>query len=203
MTYHWLWNPKALIIFPLVLLLGLIAACGDDDTPAPVVQKEIVEVTKVVTEQVEVIKEVVVEKEIVPTAVPTAMAPPPPPPPPSGTLRVIVEEYGRAAWSPETQTTGMTGVSDTTFAETVWVKTPAPDNQLQGLLLESWSTSEDSTVWTLNFHQGVPYHFNFGEFTVDDFIFNLTNAVQEGTTVGRAGNIKRLFLCRGRGDDQN
>ena len=191
MTYHWLWNPKALIIFPLVLLLGLIAACGDDDTPAPVVQKEIVEVTKVVTQTEEVIKEVVVEKIVVPTAVPTAMAPPPPPPP-SGTLRVIVEEYGRAAWSPETQTAGMTSVSDTTFAEAPWHN--SVDGVLTGLLVESWEVSEDGTVWSLDLRQGVPFHHGYGEFTADDLIFNMTNSSIEGTTVGRAPVIRRNWL---------
>ena len=177
MTYHWLWNPKALIIFPLVLLLGLIAACGDDETATP---------------------PSVAPTSSVPTAVP-ADTPIPPPPAPSGTLRIVIEEYGRAAWSPETQTAGQTSVSDTTFAETIWVKTPAPDNQLAGQLLESWAVSDDNTVWTLNFHKGVPFHFGYGEFTADDFIFNLTTAIKEGTTVGRVGNLTRLFFAEGGG----
>ena len=204
MAYHWLWNAKALIIFPLVLLLGLIAACGDDDTPAPVVQKEIVEVTKVVTEEVIKIKEVVVERVVVPTAVPTAMAPPPPPPP-SGTLRVIVEEYGRAAWSPFTQTAGMTSVSDTTFAEPLW-HLPPPAGTIQGLLLESWEISEDGTTWVLNLRQDIPFHFNFGDVTTDDIIFNLEDAIREGTSVGRQQILINNWFAEGGGmtkiDDQ-
>ena len=177
MAYRWLRNPKVMIFFPLLLALALVIACGDDDTATP---------------------PSAVPTSSVPTVVPTTTLIPPPPAP-SGTLRVMIGEFGRAAWSPETQTAGQTGVSDTTFAETLWVNTPAPENQRAGQLLESWSVSDDGTVWTLNLRQGIPFHFGYGEFTADDVIFNFTNAVQEGTTVGRANILKALYFAEGGG----
>jgi peptide/nickel transport system substrate-binding protein len=177
MAFSWLKNPKAWIFFPLLIALALVIACGDDDQSSSGSSSG---------------------TSAVPTAVPAATDVPPPAPP-SGTLRIIIEAYGQAAWTPETQAAGMTGVSDTTFAETLWVKTPAPDNQFAGQLLESWSISPDNTVWTLNLQKNVPFHFGYGEFTVDDVLFNWETAVKEGTTVGRAGILKKLYFAEGGG----
>ena len=124
---------------------------------------------------------------------------------PSGTLRVIVQEFGRAAWSPFTQTAGMTSVSDTTFAEPLW-HLPPPSNTITGLLLESWGVSEDGTTWVLNLQEGIPFHFNWGEFTADDIMFNMEDAVREGTSVGRQQILIDNWFAEGGGmtkvDDQ-
>ena len=218
MTFHWLWNPKALIIFPLVLLLGLVAACGDDDTPVPVpTQPQATTVTGPTTAAptamaptamaptamaptamapTAMAPTAMAPTAMAPTAAPTAMAPPPAGP--TGTLRVIVEEFGRAAWSPFTQTAGMTSVSDTTFAEPLW-HLPPPGGAITGLLLESWEVSDDGTLWTLNLRQDIPFHFNFGEITTDDIIFNLEDAIREGTSVGRQQILIDNWFAEGGG----
>ena len=67
--YTKLISPKLLIFAPLLLLLVLAAACGDDETPTPqVIEREIVKEVEVPVEvEKEVIKEVEVEvtKEVV------------------------------------------------------------------------------------------------------------------------------------------
>jgi peptide/nickel transport system substrate-binding protein len=91
----------------------------------------------------------------------------------------------------------MTSVSDTTFAEAPWHN--SVDGELTGLLVESWSISDDGTEWTLNLRQGVPFHHGYGEFTADDLIFNMTNSQMEGTTVGRGPVIRRNWHAEGGG----
>ena len=207
MAYRWLRNSKALVIVPLLLLLGLVVACGDDETPVPTQPQPTAAPTAAPTAVPTAAPTAVptaaptavptAAPTAVPTAAPTAMPTAMVPAAPSGTLRVIVEEFGRAAWSPETQTAGMTSVSDTTFAEAPWHN--SVDGELTGLLVESWSISDDGTEWTLNLQQGIPFHFDYGEFTADDLIFNMTNSQIEGTTVGRGPVIRRNWHAEGGG----
>jgi ABC-type transport system substrate-binding protein len=40
--------------------------------------------------------------------------------------------------------------------------------QLQPWLAESWEPSADFTSWTFRLRKGVPFHFDYGEFTAED-----------------------------------
>ena len=74
MTHQRLLSLKRLILIPIAITLLAAVACGEADTPAPVVVRETVEVTKevpvvvtkevVVTQEVQVTKEVVITQEV-------------------------------------------------------------------------------------------------------------------------------------------
>ena len=60
MVRRWMLNPKWLMAVPLLLVLGIATACGGDDATPQVIER-IVEVTKIVKEEVIVTKEVIKE----------------------------------------------------------------------------------------------------------------------------------------------
>ena len=39
--------------------------------------------------------------------------------------------------------------------------------------VESWESSSDFSTWTLNLRKGVPFHYDFGEFTAKDLRHSL------------------------------
>ena len=137
-----------------------------------------------------------------PTAVPASAgsAPPAAAPQsdaPTGTLRIALDEIGPPRWIPSLQGAPQNSINNTTFGESIWAK--AADGSLEGILLESWDLSEDGTVWTLKFREGIPFHYDYGEFTGADFIWTMENSVIEGTTEGQAENYRRQFFAEGGG----
>ena len=116
---------------------------------------------------------------------------------PTGTLRIALDEIGPPRWLPKLQGAPQNSINNTTFGESVWAKTA--DGSLEGILLESWELSDDGTQWTLNFRSGIPFHYDYGEFTGADFIWTMENSVEEGTTEGQAENYRRQFFAEGGG----
>ncbi len=51
----------------------------------------------------------------------------------------------------------------------------------------------------MNFRSGIPFHYDYGEFTGADFIWTMENSVIEGTTEGQAENYRRQFFAEGGG----
>ena len=136
-----------------------------------------------------------------PTAAPAAVSDAPAAAPqsdaPTGTLRIALDEIGPPRWIPSLQGAPQNSINNTTFGESIWAK--APDGSLEGILLESWDISDDGTVWTLKFREGIPFHNDYGEFTGADFIWTMENSVIEGTTEGQAENYRRQFFAEGGG----
>ena len=116
---------------------------------------------------------------------------------PTGTLRIALDEIGPPRWIPSLQGAPQNSINNTTFGESIWQK--AADGSLEGVLVDSWEISDDGTVWTLNFRQGIPFHYDYGEFTGADFIWTMENSVIEGTTEGQAENYRRQFFHEGGG----
>ena len=70
MMYHWLMNPKALLLPPLLMVLLFAVSCGGTAAEPVIIEKEVIkEVEKEVVVIKEVIKEVpvevIVEKEVI------------------------------------------------------------------------------------------------------------------------------------------
>ena len=115
---------------------------------------------------------------------------------PSGTLRIALDEIGPPKWIPKLQGAPQNSINNTTFWESLW-KNQKSDG-LTGVLAESWEISDDATVWTINLHQGVPFHHGYGEMTAGDFVFSMENSVEEGTT--RSPRLlQRNFFAEGGG----
>ncbi len=115
---------------------------------------------------------------------------------PTGTLRIALDEIGPPKWIPKLQGAPQNSINNTTFWESLW-KNQKSDG-LTGVLAESWEISDDATTWTINLHQGVPFHHGYGEMTASDFIFSMENSVEEGTT--RSPRLLKLnFFAEGGG----
>ena len=169
-------TPKWLLMFPLVAVLIVAVACGDDATPVPqVIEKEVikevpVEVIKEVSVEVEkeVIKEVKVEVPVTVLAVAT----------PTPGAPVMAKE-----------TTRLRFVTEAPWVESVlaWIAGTWPGNlvarnhvdqlldtdnrtaELKPGLATSWEmTSPDAKQWTFKLRRGVPFSHDWGEFTAKD-----------------------------------
>ena len=115
---------------------------------------------------------------------------------PTGTLRIALDEIGPPKWIPKLQGAPQNSINNTTFWESLWRN--EKEAGLVGVLAESWEISDDATVWTINLHQGVPFHHDYGELTASDFIFSMENSVEEGTT--RSPRLLNLhFFAEGGG----
>jgi peptide/nickel transport system substrate-binding protein len=136
------------------------------------------------------------ETQSVPTATPAAQSAPSSSAP-SGTLRIALDEIGPARWIPKLQGAPQNSINNTTFTDSLWSK--GSDGTISGVLLDTWSVSEDGTKWTLNFKQGIPFHYGYGEFTAKDFIWTMENATEEGTLESQAENFRRIFFAEGGG----
>ena len=115
---------------------------------------------------------------------------------PTGTLRIALDEIGPPKWIPKLQGAPQNSINNTTFWESLWRN--EKEAGLVGVLAESWEISDDATVWTINLHQGVPFHHDYGELTANDFVFTMENSVEEGTT--RSPRLLNLhFFAEGGG----
>ena len=115
---------------------------------------------------------------------------------PTGALRIALDEIGPPKWIPKLQGAPQNSINNTTFWESLW-KNQKSDG-MTGVLAESWEISDDATTWTINLHQGVPFHHGYGEMTASDFVFSMENSVEEGTT--RSPRLLKLnFFAEGGG----
>ena len=135
-----------------------------------------------------------------PTAAPAAVSDAPAAAPqsdaPSGNLRIALDEIGPPKWIPKLQGAPQNSINNTTFWESLWKNQKSTG--LTGVLAESWEISDDATTWTINLHQGIPFHHGYGEMTANDFVFSMENSVEEGTT--RSPRLlKRHFFPEGGG----
>src|SRR5690625_3524236 len=78
----------------------------------------------------------------------------------------------------------------TTFGEYPIVKAmfnglvdlPAGTTDMENIepdLAESWSVSDDGTVWTFHLRQGVQWHHGYGEFTASDVVYSFNRMKSE------------------------
>jgi peptide/nickel transport system substrate-binding protein len=131
-----------------------------------------------------------------PTPVPAEAAAPAMTNEAQGTLTVALDEVGPPKWIPKLQGSPQSAINNTTFWESLWKN--EKDAGLVSVLAESWEISDDSTVWTIRLHQGVPFHHGYGEMTAGDFIWMLENATEEGT-VRSVAPYEVTFFAEGGG----
>ena len=56
-------------------------------------------------------------------------------------------------------------------------------------LAESWTVSDDGTVWTFTLRRGVQFHKNFGEMTAEDVKYSFDRQLQRGKNMRFAKNL--------------
>ena len=167
-------RPKALVFFPLVLLLLFAVACGSDPTPV-VIEKEIIK-------EVEVIKEVLV------VATPTP-----------GAMEAKVKRL-KVALTPGGQDTlvyfmGVTGTSNLisrNFAEPL-IETDRFTGAFAPGLAAEWEMAPDGRAWTFKLRKGVPFHGEWGEFTSKDVRHSIGQITQEGSLATDASLFRGLL----------
>ena len=114
----------------------------------------------------------------------------------TGILTLALDEVGPPKWIPKLQGSPQSAINNTTFWESLWRN--EKEAGLVGVLAESWELSDDSTVWTIRLHQGVPFHHGYGEMTASDFIWMLENATEDGT-VRSVAPYEVTFFAEGGG----
>ena len=65
------------------------------------------------------------------------------------------------------------------------------DGAYEPQLAESWESSTDFSTWTLNLRRGVPFHYDFGEFTAKDLRHSLFLITQDDAVVTDAGSWRK------------
>ena len=158
----------------------------------PVTVTERVVETVIVTKQVEVpvIQTVEVEKLVIATPV----APPTPAPTPvggpQGTFRFAMERippplFVPALGGPSAQNYASYGIVEfllyADFDEVI-----DPDISIA----TSWEVAADQSKVRFTLREGIPFHKGYGEMTADDVVWNMNNAIRDGSTFWGVGGLQ-------------
>ena len=217
MSFHWLYIPKSVLISSLVLVLTLVVACGSaapevvereviKEVPVEVMKevevvKEVevpveVEVEKEVIREVEVIKEIEVLKEIPKETVVEKMVIATPTPIPVMMVQVeakvtrLIYAFGEVQETNRHWTVSRPSYYQfDPYAETL-VGLDAKTNERIPRLAKTWEWSEDGREWTFHLQEGVPFHFDFGEFTAHDAVAAHHRVLGEDSQSGAASFFK-------------
>ena len=149
MAYRRYANPKYLLFLPLLLVLMIAVACGDDATPV-VIEKEVIVGKEVIKEvPVDVIKEVILIAT--PTPTPEAM--------------MEKREGGIFTAANRGSMNGMDPILSSLPANIRWAApmysrllTLDKDANILPLLATSWTVSDDLKVYTFNIKDDVKFH---------------------------------------------
>ena len=148
-----------------IMIIGIVlvaAACGDDATSTPVVMRETV----------------TVPETVIVTATP---APTPTAEPVVSRLRIASEAQVETnqPYLSQAQTLGaqITPVFEGLTMEDVDLKSLP-------MLATDWTVSDDGLTWTFNLREGVPFHYDNGDFSAEDVRFTWELATSEESPVG-------------------
>ena len=208
---YWFTKSRALLVSSLILTLAFVVACG---TAAPeVVEREVVrevqvevpkevevvrevevpvEVEKEVVREVEVVKEVEVLKEVPKETVVerTVIATPTPIPVSAGPVEAKVDRViyalGEVQETNRHWTVGRPSYYQfDPYSETL-IGIDSVTNARIPRLANNWESSPDGREWTLYLEEGVPFHFDWGEFTSADVIASFDRILGEDSQVSAA-----------------
>lgn len=208
---YWFSKSRALLISSLILTLAFVVACG---TAAPeIVEREVVrevqvevpkevevvrevevpvEVEKEVVREVEVVKEVEVLKEVPKETVVerTVIATPTPIPVSAGPVEAKVDRViyalGEVQETNRHWTVGRPSYYQfDPYSETL-IGIDSVTNARIPRLAKNWESSPDGREWTLYLEEGVPFHFDWGEFTSADVIASFDRILSEESQVSAA-----------------
>ena len=202
-------GPRALLAGVLISVLAFVVACGSSapevrevvrEVEVPVeVEKEVVrevevpvEVEKKVVREVEVLKEVEVVKEVPKETVVerTVIATPTPIPVSAGPVETKVDRViyalGEVQETNRHWTVGRPSYYQfDPYSETL-IGIDSVTNARIPRLAKSWESSPDGREWTLYLEEGVPFHFDWGEFTSADVIASFDRILGDDSQVSAA-----------------
>ena len=207
----WLSKCRILFAFSLIGLLALVVACGSAapevierevevvrEVPVEVVrevEREVqvpVEVEKVVEREVQVVQEVEVLKEVPRETVVerTVIATPTPVPAMMEEVEAKVDRViyalGEVQETNRHWTVGRPSYYQfDPYSETL-IGIHEVTNARIPRLAKSWESSPDGREWTLYLEEGVPFHFDWGEFTSADVIASFDRILGEDSQVSAA-----------------
>jgi len=169
---RWFKNPKALVLTPLLLVLIAAVACGGSATATP--------------------RPVATAAPTVAGAAPTALPADTPVPARSVTqnnLKVVVTPLPQDTLFPWKATSSGHLIfrpiieNPTTIDPLTGVSTVLPQ------LFTEWDLSPDGRDYTFKIRKGVQFHFGFGEYTVEDFIFSVDMSTRSDGLTGCAATF--------------
>ncbi len=180
---RWLWKPSYLVIIPLLLLIGVALACGEDATPTPT------QVPATATPAA--------------TAMPAPTATPVPPtttPVPTGP----VAKYGGVVpamafpgihgWDPHRNGSAEDIVVNGMTYNQLLEYNPINPSEIIGDLAESWEVSTDARTFTFNLHDNVKW--TDGEaLDADDVVFSLERMIDNSTDPRPKAGVWRSYLA--------
>ena len=207
----WLSKSRALLVSSMVLILTFVVACG---TAAPeVIEREVVrevevpveverevvrevevpvEVEREVVREVEVVQEVEVIKEVPKETVVerTVIATPTPIPVSAGPVETKVDRViyalGEVQETNRHWTVGRPSYYQfDPYSETL-IGIHEVTNARIPRLANRWESSPDGREWTLHLEEGVPFHFDWGEFTSADAVASFDRILGADSQVSAA-----------------
>jgi peptide/nickel transport system substrate-binding protein len=169
------WGMKRLFVVGVMLLiLGLIAACGAaQPETVKVVETVVVEVEKEVIKEVEKEVEVIQTVEII-KEVEVQVTAEAPKAGPEGTLTVALSTSPNSLDLATAAERQASNASWQLYDSLIWLD---EEGEKQPALAESWEVSEDGTEYTFKLRQGVTFH-NGEPFNADSVVFSWERASQ-------------------------
>ena len=174
-----------------------VQVAGETVVQTVVVEKEVaVEVVKEVEVEVvkEVEKEVEVEKIVVATATPIAMAMMEAPSPQSASDTAEMAVQNRVGLT-------MTGLNSTGAPDGPWSIAegffqpggPVGSNIVDPVLAETWQVAEDWSQVTVKIKEGVQFHRGWGELTADDLVWSFNDLIAPESVHNQSGDYAAVF----------
>ena len=179
---RWLWKPSYLVIIPMLLLIGVALACGEDATPTPT--------------------------QVPATATPAATALPAPtatPVPPTATPVPTgpVAKYGGVVpamafpgvhgWDPHRYASAEDIVVNGNIYNQLVEYDPLNVGQIIGDLAESWDISSDALTYTFNLRDNVKWT-DGQALDADDVVFSLNRMIDNSTDPRPKAGVWRSYL---------
>jgi peptide/nickel transport system substrate-binding protein len=198
MAYQRLLNPRTIMVFMLAGLLAIAVSCGGAADPtaesgaqaptvAATVQPAATPAPAATTAPASTAATPVAQVQPTNTPDSPAMTDGQP----EGILNVGYKELGLFGTSPKLTPGQVMLFVGSTVGEQLLYR-DVEGNYLPKLV-EEWSVSDDSLVWTMKLQEGVQFHHGYGEMTADDVIWTMQNYGAEGSISPRASHLRRLW----------
>jgi len=176
-------KPRVLIIIPLMVILGIVAACGADATPVPPATIDLgaisSEIQKAIADAAENAPKPLTESQIeaiVMAALPTAA----PTPEAEKTASKVVIALSTPLVETNLTWSGAKQLMVQHDPIIEYLVDVDPDTgTFTPQLAESWSVSTDGLAWTFKLRKDVPFHYSFGNFTAKDVVKSWEIMTQE------------------------
>ena len=183
MASRWLLKTHWLLILPLIAVMIMAVACGEDDTPVPVViEKEMI-----------VEKEVIVEVVVTPTAMPEVKKAPDAMMAQDGGIFALHKHGDARLLDPHVSSSGTeSGTFDFMYSQITATSNQPPTSEIVGDLAKSWDVSADGLAYTFNLKENVKW--SDGEpLTAADIKFSLDRIVMEGEVRPKSGLLRTYY----------